>query len=214
MSHPVDGGPVIPIAAQLLEQAADVLGTALVDDPYATFLVPDPRRALLVQRLFMRAAIEDAIDKGDRVDGIGDPIVGVAIWLRRGAIGVPEDEVRQRPSAALRLARESLGAEGLERAEAFGQAMRRLRERARPDRHAYLDSIGVLSDSRRHGLASALLAAGQAWADDERLPCCLDALTEANVAFYEHRGYVRVDEEPVPDANFQIVAMRRRSLGQ
>jgi ribosomal protein S18 acetylase RimI-like enzyme len=205
--------PVIPITAQLLEEAADVLGTALVDDPLATFLVPDPRRALLVQRLFMHAAIEEALDNGGRVDGIGHPIVGVAIWLRRPPIDEPEDDVRQPPSPARLHAREALRA-GLERAELFGQAMRRLRERARPDRHAYLDSIGVLSEHRRHGLASTLLAAGHAWADAERLPCCLDTLTDANVAFYELRGYAVVDEEPVPDADFRIVAMRRVPSGR
>ena len=58
-------------------------------------------------------------------------IVGVAIWLRMSPIDEPADEVRQPPSAARLEAREFLGAEGLERAEAFGQAMRRLRERAR-----------------------------------------------------------------------------------
>ena len=200
---------MIPITAQLLEEAADVLGTALVDDPLAPFLVPHPRRALRVQRLFMRAAIQGALDSGGRVDGIGHPIVGVAIWLRRAPIDEPEDEGRQPPSAARLQARESLGAAALERAESFGQAMRRLRERTRPDSHAYLDSIGVLSKHRRQGLATALLAAGHAWADAEHLPCCLDTLTHANVAFYEHRGYTVVGEEPVPGADFMIIAMRR-----
>jgi ribosomal protein S18 acetylase RimI-like enzyme len=201
--------PVFPITPRLAERAAEALGTALLDDPLADYLSSDPTRTLAIQRLLARAGIDRALANGDHVDGIGDPIAGVALWLRRAPFAASEQERVQAPTAAGLEARALLGPAGLERAEAFGQSMRRLRERARPDRHLYLDSIGVLAEHRRHGLASALLVAEHAWADAEGLPCCLDTLTDANVAFYRGRGYTVVDEEPVPDASFRILAMRR-----
>ena len=56
-------------------------------------------------------------------------------------------------------------------------------------RHAYLDSIGVLPDHRRRGIATRLLAAGHAWADGAGLPCALDTVTDENVEFCQRRGY-------------------------
>lgn len=202
----------VAITAELAGAAGDVLGIALVDDPLAQYLAPDPPRTLSVQRLLARAGIERALERGDRVDGIGNPILGVALWRRRPPIADAAAERNQPPSAARLEAQSLLGPEGLERAEAFGQAMRRLRERARPDRHIYLDSLGVLKEHRRQGLATALLNAGHEWADAEGLPCFLDTLTDENVAFYRGRGYEVVADEPVPDADFRIVAMRRRGV--
>jgi GNAT superfamily N-acetyltransferase len=89
------------------------------------------------------------------------------------------------------------------------EVVQRLRVMARPDRHIYLDEIGVVPEHRRSGVASTLLEAGHAWADDLGLPCALEAWTDANVAFYQGRGYAVIASERVPGAALAITTMRR-----
>ena len=94
--------------------------------------------------------------------------------------------------------------------ERFDATMRRLRTISRPDAHVYLDMIGVLPAHRRQGIATALMEAGHAWADDLGLPVALDTDTEENVAFYARRGYEVTARERLPDSGGVLVAMRRR----
>ena len=61
------------------------------------FLLPDPAERLDHQRAHYRWLIERALDEG-RVDALGDPIVAVAVWLRRPAL---EDPVATRSLTAV-----------------------------------------------------------------------------------------------------------------
>lgn len=88
--------------------------------------------------------------------------------------------------------------------------MQRLRAIARPDRHVYLDEIGVLPAHRRRGIATQLLEVRHHWADELGLPVSLDTDTDANVAFYERRGYQVIARERRTDTDGTLVAMRRR----
>ena len=97
--------------------------------------------------------------------------------------------------------------------EHFDATMQRLRAISRPDAHVYLDMIGVLPAHRRQGMATALMEAGHAWADDLGLPVALDTDTEENVAFYARRGYVVMARERLPESNRELVAMRRPPPG-
>jgi GNAT superfamily N-acetyltransferase len=137
---------------------------------------------------------------------IRDRPVGVAVWLVRPpltATGWPTTArgARQLPDV--------FPAHAADRVERYAAVIRQLRERARPDRHAYLDSMGVLPNQRRRGVASRLLEAGHRWADAAGLPCALDTGTARNVAFYRHRGYEVVAELEVPGSGLTVSAMRR-----
>lgn len=203
------GVEVRPVATDSIAEAADALTRAMMDDPETAYLIPDPVERLRVHRLLFEDTIERALELG-RVDACGDPILGVSIWLRRPAVTDPVDATaaprRTHDPAAL------LGPQAMARAERFAAVMRDLREQARPDRHAYLDSLGVLREHRRQGIASRLLDVGHAWADALGLPCALDTLTDENVAFYEGRGYRVVARAPVPGSDLRLTAMRRSRL--
>jgi ribosomal protein S18 acetylase RimI-like enzyme len=194
------------ITPRRVPEAADALARAMLDDAFGQYLVPDPAERLVVQRRLYADTIERAMAEG-RVDAWGDPIVGVAVWLRRRAL--VEADPTGAPSGPGRRPPVWVPPEIAARAQVFGAVLRELRELARPDRHAYLDSIGVLPDHRRRGIASRLLDAGHAWADAAGLPCALDTLTDENVAFYERRGYRIVATAPVPGSGLRITAMRR-----
>jgi len=164
----------------------------------------DPADERRIARLLHERTVESGLAIG-RVDVCGDPPLGVAVWLRRPALGEPEPPRPPRPSL-----RDVLPAEVIEALARFEAAMQRLRAIARPDRHVYLDEIGVLVAHRRQGIATALMEAGHRWADDLGLPIALDTDTDENVAFYERRGYEVMARERLPDTDRDLVAMRRR----
>ena len=181
--------------------ASEVLARAMVDEPFSRWLLPERDEFLEVHYDVFAELIRLAFDEG-RVDTWGDPIVGVAVWLRRPAV------VPGRRSVASLGGATAFPAHAVERVERLAAVLRDLRERARPDEHAYLDTIAVLPESRRHGIATGLLDMGHAWADDEGLPCALETDTGRNVAFYARRGYAVVAEQPLPGSGLTITSMR------
>ena len=193
-----------------IREAADVLAVAMLDDGFGQYLAPDPDERLTINRAYYAELIGLAISEG-RVNAWGDPIVGVAVWLERPAVA--DGDHRSALTVPAFEAPALLAPDVASRVERFGAVIRQLRERARPDRHAYLDSIGVLPDHRRRGIATRLLAAGHAWADGAGLPCALDTVTDEDVEFYQRRGYRIVSVAQVPGSGLRITAMRRQEVG-
>jgi GNAT superfamily N-acetyltransferase len=190
-------------------EAVDVLARAMVDEPLSRWLLPDPDEFLAVHRGLHEALIELAFDEG-YVDTWGEPIVGVAVWLHRPSLDADGSRSSAKPPQQLGGPRFFPG-HALARVERISAVIRQLRERARPDEHAYLDTLAVLPEYRRRGIATHLLEAGHAWADAEGLPCALDTETARNVAFYARRGYAVVAELPLPGSGLTVAAMRRQS---
>jgi GNAT superfamily N-acetyltransferase len=185
--------------------AADALARGMLDEPSGRWLVPEPTEFLIVFRHVYTNLIRLALDEG-RVDVWGDPLVGVAVWLRRPALA---DEPPPDGAGAAGLSDGVFPAHALGRVERYAAVIRQLREHVRPDEHAYLDTIAVLPSHRGHGIASRLLEAGHAWADEADLPCALETETKRNVEFYQRRGYEVRAESPVSGSELLITAMRR-----
>ena len=197
---------LIEVGRDRAAEAADTLARAMLDEPSGRWLLPDPDEFLAVHRELYAALIGLALDEG-HVDAWGDPMMGVAVWLERPSIhAAPPTSARA--GAVLQLSVVFPG-HAADRAQRYATVIRQLRERARPDKHAYLDSMAVVPDYRRHGIASALLAAGHGWADAARLPCALDTESPGNVSFYQRRGYQVIAESPVPGSDLRAMAMRR-----
>jgi ribosomal protein S18 acetylase RimI-like enzyme len=182
-------------------EAVDILLAVFPDFPGSNTL--DPAEERRVARLLHARTVDSGFAAG-RVDVRGDPPVGVAVWLRRPALAEPEPHRPPRASLGDVIPAEVIGP--LRRFEA---AMKRLRAVSRPDRHVYLDMLGVLRAHRRQGIATSLLDAGHAWADGLGLPVALDTDTDANVAFYQRRGYEVVARARLPGSDHDLVAMRR-----
>ena len=187
--------------------AADTLARAMIDEPSSRWLLPDPDEFRTVHRELYEALIRLALDEG-RVDTWGEPTVGVAVWLVRppiSEVGAPAERGKRRLPDAF-------PPHATERVERYSAVIRRLRERVRPERHVYLDTMAVLPEHRRRGIASRLLEAGHAWADAAGLACALDTETAQNVTFYEHRGYRTVARLRVPGSDLTVSGMRRRRV--
>ena len=67
----------------------------------------------------------------------------------------------------------------------------------------------MLPHHRRQGIATQLLEAGFAWADERGLPLSLDTLDPNNVTFYEKRGFEVLATEPVSGSDLTVASMRR-----
>lgn len=186
-------------------EAVDVLLEVFPDFPGSNRLSAGEKRR--TARLIHERTVESGLAIG-RLDAWGDPPVGVAVWLRRAALDEPEKPRPSRPSLS-----DLLPPDVVDALRRFDAAMQRLRALSRPDAHVYLDMIGVLPAHRRQGIATALMEAGHAWADDLGLPVALDTDTEENVPFYTRRGYVVMARERLPDSDRELVAMRRQLPG-
>jgi GNAT superfamily N-acetyltransferase len=186
-----------------IPDAARVLARAMLDEPGGRWLLPDSDEFLDAhERLFLQTMTR-ALEEG-RVDACGEPMEGVAVWLETP----PIDEVS--PGSLALLPRPPVFPEHAEaRLRECDRLIRLMRRRARPDRHVYLDSIGVLPDHRRYGIATLLLEAGVAWADARALPVSLDTLDDGSVAFYRRRGFDIVAAEPVAGSDLTVTSMRR-----
>ena len=195
-------GTAMSLQVDRVAEAADVLSRAMVDEPFSRWLLPDHDEFLTVHRQLFAALIGLALDEG-RVDTWGDPIAGVAVWLHRPAVVPNQGRGRLLGGPGV------FPAHASERAERFAGVIRDLREHARPDEHAYLDTMAVLPQFRRRGIATGLLELGHTWADSRGLPCALETETARNVAFYERRGYEVVAEQPLPGFGSTVTSMRR-----
>jgi ribosomal protein S18 acetylase RimI-like enzyme len=189
-------------------EAATVLARAMLDEPGGRWLLPDRDEFLEVhERLFIQT-MTLAIDEG-RVDAAGDPFVGVAVWLERPPLDEMPPVSLPPPSTP-----PIFPGDAEVRLRECDRLLRLMRRRARPDHHVYLDSIGVLPDHRRRGIATQLLEAGAAWADTRGLPVSLDTLDPSNVSFYRRRGFEIVASEPVVGADLTVTSMRRSPRAQ
>ena len=190
------------LASDAADEVVGVLLRVFPEFPGSQAVGADDRSRIAA--LLHRRTVEAALRVG-QIYGCGDPIVGVAVWLPRPPITETEPSPRP-PGPSLR---EQLPDSVIEALGWFDVAMQRLRAVSRPDRHMYLDMLGVLPGHRRRGIATALMDAGHAWADGLGLPCALDTTSEDNVAFYERRNYRVMARERLSGAGYDLVAMRR-----
>lgn len=191
------------VGASQIREAAATLALAMLDEPLGRWLLPDPVEFLEVHERLFVTTMTRAIDEG-RVDVCGDPFLGVAMWFERPAID--NDSPESQPTSDLSpIVPEHV----VTRVDEVSKLLHLMRRKARPDRHVYLDSMGVLPDHRRRGNATALLNAGLAWADARALPCSLDTLDPDNVDFYRRRGFEVVATEPLGRSGLIVTSMRR-----
>ena len=136
-------------------------------------------------------------------------VVGVAIWLPPGRF--PWSAWRQ-----LRGAGWLLGVL-LASPRSFPTFVRTGMNGARlhpPDRHWYLETMGVAPSAQRLGIGSRLLVPVLELADRDRHDCYLETSDRANVRFYQRHGFEVVDDAlPLVPRGPAAVAMRRPPAG-
>jgi len=190
---------VVRLERERLGEASDVLARAFQDDPAWVWLIPDPaRRARLLPWLFRVGFDVAAAD----VWTTSGRVLGAARWLPPGRQALRSGPVaRVLVETPLRLRRATMSF------LAYGRSVEAMRAEVAPARHWYLAGLGVDPPERRHGVGSALLARGADAAAAAGLPAVLLTNNEANLGFYERRGFVVVRQGSTPQGGPPAWAM-------
>jgi len=78
---------------------------------------------------------------------------------------------------------------GIGRIQTALQRESKIKKLQLPGEMCYLWFIGVSTESQHQGIGSKLLAAVLSYADQKRLPVCLETSTLKNIPWYEHFGF-------------------------
>ncbi len=180
-------------------RVSEILGDAFTHDPVLSWMGA-PANSLTQ---FFRSEIEaHYMHRG--LMWINQAETGTAIWL-------PPDAPRRSPlhwrllHSGWAIFR-SEGMAGLKRAEFLGKLLVRNRPK---ERHFYLHAIGARLSHQGQGIGHALLRAGLAVCDRQKVPAYLESTNELNPPLYKKHGFQIVSEERLPDEGPPITFMYR-----
>lgn len=188
-----------------VEQSAQVIAQAFVDDPLTSFMLPIKTTRVKTLLKFFRVYCEINI-KSQRGYGIGEPLQGVAYWKW------PEQN-------SLSISVKSLGKFfpllftmfpiGYVRAKAILSQIEFLHNKYASEPHFYLDNLAVLPSARGQKLSSKLIRPILETADTQKVIAYTDTVTESNVPLYEHFGFQCMEASPVSGTGITVYALRR-----
>jgi ribosomal protein S18 acetylase RimI-like enzyme len=179
------GKTAIPLVSFQIKQAAGVMARAFHDDPFFTFVLPEPvRRERLLPWLF-----EKTISYGQRYGKVYTTafLEGIALWL-----GPEKPSLAWTGTLLTGLFRLplKLSWRELQRSMRLAKIAGQLHKESVIGQHWYLLGLGVEPSLQGQGVAGALLQPVLASADRERLVCYLDTNNALNIPFYERVGFI------------------------
>jgi ribosomal protein S18 acetylase RimI-like enzyme len=188
-----------------VEQAADVIAQAFVDDPLLAFMLPFKRTRVGTLRKFFRPYGEVNI-KNQRGYGVGEPLKGVAYWQSPSQDNVSISIKSLSKFLPLLLTFYPIG---YYRARPIFQQIDALHQKHADEPHYYLDNLGVVPSAQGQGFSSKLIRPILEKADSEKVIVYTDTVTPSNVAFYEHFGFQCVEVCPNQETGITVYALRR-----
>jgi GNAT superfamily N-acetyltransferase len=198
----------IVLAPGQAKAAGAVLARSHADYPSFRHLFPNSRRRARALVAMFSGVARDAARLGSAYGAVGGDgeLSGVAIWLAPGRY----------PWSAWRQLRGSGWMLSVLRADpgSFRAFMKTGANGARlhpPDRHWYLETMGVDPAVQRQGVGGRLLEPVLRIADRDGVDCYLETAEPRNVDYYARHGFVVETRalQVVPDGPAHI-AMRRR----
>lgn len=195
----------ISLLSTQVRQAAALMARAFHDDPFFTFVLPDPvRRERVLPWLFGRT-----ISYGLRYGRVytTPSFEGIALWLG------PEKPALTGMGTFLTglfLLPLKLGWQELKKSMRLARSSDELHKRSIAGRHWYLLGLGVEPSRQGHGVGAALLQPVMALADRERLVCYLDTNNALNLPFYERVGFTLAGHARSSQAGPGTWCMRRQ----
>ncbi len=193
--NPQEADDAPQVAAKVdLDQAADDLAAAFVDDPIFNWFMREGAGRDAARRRFFRVILKEAAFPDGQIERPASG-GGAAVWLPSENLGPQpfQREVRALPML--------LNATGLSR---FGRLLK-LRE-AMDDKHPmerphdYLWFLGVHPDAQGRGLGSRLLRSKTERMDAQGRCGFLETATPRNLSLYQRHGFeIVTDYRPAPD---------------
>ena len=187
---------VRPATQSDVEACARVLAAAFQDDPGTIVFEPDPDRRAEILPLFFRSFVAASLSEGGGIAVSGDPVNGVASWFGPERHGPSPDALGANGFGDVL---ERSGPEASQRLLTMVGEIEAQHERLAHGEHLRLQFYGVEPVRQRSGIGSALIDHGHRRADELGLACYLETFAEANVRFYERRGYTIAGEFTIAD---------------
>lgn len=195
----------VRLAASQVREAGEVLGRAFFNDPFFAYALPDPEQRRRLLSAWCAGFVRYGYRYGEVYTTPG-PVRGVAVWL-------PPGQSRITPWRALRAGwlwtPFRLGPGSLLRLSRAGMALGRLYRHVDLLRQWHLSWLGVDPAYQGQGIGSALMQPVLARADAGGVACSLATFTEANVRFYQRRGFRVVAEGAISGSGPRIWIMQR-----
>ena len=188
-----------------VEQAAQVISLAFIEDPLCSYMLPIRRSRLKTLIKFFRPYSEVNI-KNQRGYGVGEPLKAVAYWLTPGKADISISIKSLRAFLPLIFTFYPLG---YIRARQVLKNTDELHQKYASDPHYYLDNIGVLPAEQGRGLSTRLIRPFLERADAEKVLVYTDTVTSRNVPFYEHFGFECMEYRSIEKTGITIYALRR-----
>jgi len=191
-------------------QAAAVMARAFAEDPVYHYLLPHEKHYQRRLEWMMRFMLRICARQGVAYQ-IGDPIQGVAAWLKPGETVSFFDEI----TAGVITAPLYLGATSAWRSNAIMAATRKNRTRLSAGRdYWYLWQFAVAPESRGKGYGRALLQPVLDAADASGTDCWLDNSNAANLPVYHALGFTSIEEYKIQHKQKAITIWHMRRPAQ
>lgn len=196
---------VRPLLPENAARAAVALAEAFADDPAYALMFADARTRVRAFQALWPALIRYSLRWGQAYEAHGGD--ALSLWL-------PPGDTKTTAWRGLRA--------GLWKAVLTVDAGTRryftdtidhldsLHARLVPEKHWYLWVLGVRPELQGRGVGTALLEPTLERAQAAGLPVYLEAITEENVAYYEHRGFEVVAAGTIPGRDFPYWCMVHR----
>jgi ribosomal protein S18 acetylase RimI-like enzyme len=187
---------VRPATRSDVDACARVRAAAFQDDPGTIVFEPDPDRRAEILPAFFRSFVAASLLEGGGIMVSGDPVSGVASWFGPERHGPSPDAMGTNGFGDVL---ERSGPEASQRLLAMVGEIEAQHAHLAPGEHLRLQFYGVEPAHQRSGIGSTLIDHGHRRADELGLPCYLETFAEANVRFYERRGYAIAGEFTIGD---------------
>jgi ribosomal protein S18 acetylase RimI-like enzyme len=179
------------IMGEYQAQAVETLTDAFSDDAIKRYFTSDAALRTRLARWILEGTVRYCITHGEVY--ITPGAEAAACWLPPGAADIHTWNALR----AWRIIPSPLWTAGAQVLRAMIKVLsegEQQHKRLMPRPHYYLWAIGTRRDAQGKGLGSALLSPMLERMDQEDMPAYLETQTEANVAFYQRRGFTVADE--------------------
>ena len=193
MNEKPSSDSIVPLPKGALGRAAEIATRAFFDDPFAQYMIPDPRRRSRRAPWFFRTGVRYGWLYGEAYTTPN--VEGVSLWLPPGRESMTLMAMIHTGMLAAPLC---LGLGTVRRLVRLLDCTERLHAASVQGPHWYLFLLAVDPACQSRGLGGALIRRGLARADQDGLPCYVETSNPDNPAYYQRHGFRPAREESVP----------------
>ncbi|PIG94300.1 GNAT family N-acetyltransferase [Gloeocapsopsis sp. IPPAS B-1203] len=178
--------PVVKLKRSQIDAASEVLAQAFNNDPMFRYFALEDEPARLDLINWVAKTILRYSQHYNHIYTTQDDLKGIAVWLPPGKY--PLNDLRLLLSGLYRIP-PKLRFNRFRQLIALYSKIEEYHQQDLPEKHWYLNMLGVSPAYQSQGVGSLLLQPILKQADQEKLPCYLETSTEKGVRFYQKQGF-------------------------